>query len=77
MKIRRMAGVAALALGLSGCGLLIETAANSAEIPSPAKTVVEKVAPNLLIARDGMSCKVPEVRFDRVSIGQRITCVWS
>lgn len=77
MNTRRMIGAAALALGLSGCGFLVETAANNAGIPSPAKAVAEKAPPNLLIAHDGTTCRVPEARFDHIVIGQSVTCVWT
>jgi hypothetical protein len=69
-------GIAIVAVGLSGC-FLVETAANSAGIPSPAKVVADKAPPDMLIATDGTTCMVPRSRYDRVRIGQSITCVWT
>lgn len=76
MKTRRILGIAALAFGLSGC-IVIEMIATDAGIPSPSKVVAEKAPPDILVASDGTTCKVPEVRFDHVRIGQSITCVWT
>jgi hypothetical protein len=76
MKILRGLAPFALLAGLSGCGLFVETAANSIGIPSPSKVVTEKVPPDVLIAFDGMTCKVPEERFGHIEVGQSITCVW-
>lgn len=76
MKRLRMLFVALLALGALGCGHLVETAAHVADIPSPAKRVASKAEPDLLIAHDGSSCKVPPARFSYIEVGQSITCVW-
>lgn len=71
-----MFGIAVLALSLSGCSIL-EMVANDAGLSSPSKRVADKAPPNVLVAQDGTTCKVPTSRFDRVRIGQSITCVWS
>ena len=75
MKARWLVIVTALATG--GCGALVETAANSAGLQSPAKAVADKAPPDLLIAWDGTTCRVPEARFENIQIGQRVTCVWT
>jgi hypothetical protein len=77
MSIRRVAALVVLALGLSGCGHLMESVANVAGLPSQSKRVSTKVPPTTLVAEDGTICQVPEVRFERIEAGDVITCVWS
>ena len=77
MSISRLLAVATLAVALSGCGPLIEFAASSAGLPSPAKRVADKAPPDLLVADDGTTCRVPEARYRRIARGDHITCVWT
>ena len=92
MKALRWIPVLLLALGLTGCGYVIETAAgmivdnntpqsdlrrDGPASASLSKVVANKVAPNTLVARDGSVCTVPEARFDYIEIGQTVICVWS
>lgn len=76
MKARTLLVLAALTVA-SGCAALVETAANSAGVQSPSKAVADKEPPDILVAWDGTTCRVPEVRFEHIRIGQRITCVWT
>jgi hypothetical protein len=76
MEFRRALALPALVLTLSGCWF-VETAANSTGMGTPAKVVAAKTPPDLLIARDGTTCRVPERRFDQIRVGQTVTCVWS
>ncbi len=77
MKIRGMLVAATLTLGLSGCNTLIEAAVGAVGLPSPSKTVVAKASSNVLLARDGSTCKVPEPRYEIVRVGDSVTCVWT
>jgi hypothetical protein len=49
----------------------------SARPPAPSrKEVVEKRDLNMLIARDGTRCTVPEQVFRDTDVGERVTCLW-
>jgi hypothetical protein len=77
MSSLRLLSAIALVLGVSGCGPLTEFVANSAGLPSPAKRVVDKAPPDVLVADDGSTCHVPPARFERIEPGDHVTCVWS
>ncbi len=85
MRIRRAVPVLLLAVALSGCGYVFETAvtlafdgaADGVGVPAPAMVVADKYPPTTLVARDGSQCEVPAARFDHIRVGQKIVCVWA
>lgn len=90
MNANRLVPVAVLAVGLTGCGFMIETVAGNIFGGAPesdiarsgitsastTRVVAEKVPPSTLVARDGSVCEVPEARFEHIEVGQSIVCVW-
>jgi hypothetical protein len=91
MRNLRLLPAVILALGLTGCGFVIETIAGNvfgrrpeSDITQPGfasesitKVVADKVPPTTLVARDGSVCEVPEARFEYIELGQSIVCVWA
>ena len=90
MSATRLVPVVVLAVGLTGCGFMIETVAGNIFGGAPesdiarsgmtststTKVVADKVPPSTLVARDGSVCEVPEARFEHIEVGQSIVCVW-
>lgn len=64
----------ALVLILSGCASL-----RSGDGSSPVlgwKVVMQKSEPTYLLAGDGTECTVPQDRYDRTHVGDRVFCAW-
>jgi hypothetical protein len=67
-------------------GLLLLTSCISLPVPGrgvqesretlSSKVVVEKREPNLLLAMDRTECVVPQARFERTRVGDRVFCHW-
>ena len=62
-----------ICLVASSCSLVMQSGIN---IPAERKVVVDKEAPNRLIARDQTQCTVPDNRFESLAIGATVSCVW-
>jgi hypothetical protein len=67
--------VGVLALAAAGCG-----ARHPVQVGPPTgwgiKTVHAKEEPATLVALDESTCRVTAARFQRVNVGDRVTCHW-
>lgn len=73
--------ILATSLLVTGCfgarNVMMGYVADKTGIPIVAKVVSSKATPHTLIASDLTTCMVSPERFEKVAIGDLITCVWS